>query len=73
MSVDYTLLPVFTGSRRRQEEAREGLAGRWPTDPRHEVELINDLRADLHARVRQHIDELDYGSRSGTTAFPDGR
>jgi hypothetical protein len=73
MSVDYTLLPVFTESRRRHEEARRALPERWRTDPRPEVQLINDLWVEVQARARQHLDELDNGSPSGPTVFLDDR
>ncbi len=73
MGVDYTLLPVFVESRRRREEARKALPERWRTDPRPEVQLVNDLRVEAHARARQHIDELVNGSKPGPSAFLDDR
>jgi hypothetical protein len=73
MAVDYTLLPVFAESRRLSEAARRALPEQWRTDPRPEVQLVNELRADLHARARQHIDELANDSPAGTTVFLDDR
>jgi hypothetical protein len=73
MSVDYTLLPVFAESRRRREEARSALRDRWGTDPRPEVQLVHDLRVEVHAQARQHLDELVNGSPSDMTVFLDDR
>ena len=73
MSVDYTLLSVFAESRRRHEQARKALPERWRTDPRPEVQLINDLWIEVHARARQHIDELHNGSSAGMTVLLDDR
>jgi hypothetical protein len=58
MSVDYRLLPRFVDSRRRHEDARNALSDRWLSDPRPEVQVVNDLWVGIVARARAHIEEI---------------
>ena len=64
MSVDYRLLERFQDSRRRQEAAREALPERWRSDPRPEVQAINDLWVSVVARAREHEERLGSVSAS---------
>ena len=73
MSVDYRLLPCFEDSRRRHEDAREALPLRWRSDPRPEVQLINDLWVSIVARARAHLEHIDFDSRiPGHPSQPQG-
>jgi hypothetical protein len=58
MSVDYRLVPHFEASRRRYAAARELLPERWRSDPRPEMQLLNDTWVSVIARAREHIDEI---------------
>ena len=58
MTVDYRLLPRFAASRRAHEDARKALPERWRSDPRPEVQHINEIYVALVARTRAHIEEI---------------
>jgi hypothetical protein len=58
VTVDYRLLPRFTASCRRHEDARNGLPESWRSDPRPEVQLLNEIYVELVARARGHIEEI---------------
>ena len=71
MSVDYRLLPRFEASRKRYAEVRDALPERWRSDPRSEVQVVNDLWVEVTARARDHIDRISVGSRQ--PSFQDDR
>ena len=58
VTVDYRLLPRFEASYRRHEDARNGLPERWRSDPRPEVQLVNEIYVGLVARARANIEEI---------------
>ena len=58
MSVDYRLLPRFEASCRRYAAARESLPAHWRSDPRPEVQMLNDTWVSLIARTREHIEQI---------------
>jgi hypothetical protein len=58
MSVDYRLLPHFEASSRRFAAARESLPRHWRSDPRPEMQLLNDTWVNLIARTRAHIEQI---------------
>lgn len=58
MAVDYRLLARFEANRERYEAARRALPARWRSDPRPEVQVINDLWVDTVARTREHLERL---------------
>jgi hypothetical protein len=65
VAVDYSLLERFEASRRRHEAAREALPAQWRSDPRPEVQLINDLWVGLVVRAREHIEQVGNSRDSG--------
>jgi acyl-CoA reductase-like NAD-dependent aldehyde dehydrogenase len=72
MAVDYRLLPTFQASRRRHDAARRALPDRWRSDPRPEVQAINDNWVAAVARAREHLDRIA-ASRQGTSPLLDDR
>ena len=58
MSVDYRLLPRFEASCRRHAAARDSLPAHWRSDPRPEVQLLNETWVNLIARTREHIEQI---------------
>ena len=79
VTVDYRLLPRFEASYRRHEDARNGLPERWRSDPRPEVQLVNEIYVGLVARARANIEEIstpdpgDVGNRRvGPPGFEPG-
>jgi hypothetical protein len=69
MGVDYRLLPRFVDSRRRHEEARNALPARWRSDPRPEVQLVNDLWVGVVARARGHLERIDSPGTAGSSVL----
>jgi len=58
VTVDYRLLPRFAASCRLHEDARKALPERWRSDPRAEIQTINEIYVALVARTRAHIEEI---------------
>jgi hypothetical protein len=58
MSVDYRLLAHFESSCRRHAAARRLLPPSWRSDPRPEMQLLNDIWVDVIARARGHIEQI---------------
>jgi hypothetical protein len=58
MAVDYSLLGHFEDSRRRHETARAALPAQWRSDPRPEIQLVNDLWVSVIVRAREHIEHV---------------
>ena len=61
MSIDYRLLPHFEASHRRHAAARDLLPSHWRSDPRPEIQLLNDTWVSLIVRTRQHIEQVAGG------------
>jgi hypothetical protein len=73
MAVDYRLLPRLEASRRRYEAARRALPERWRSDPREEVQLVNEIWVEVTARARRHIDEISSPPSPHGLSFLDDR
>ena len=73
MSVDYSLLPHFHASRIRQRQTLRPAREKQHPQPRPEQDLVDELRADVHARARQQLEELARASGSGLAVFLDDR
>jgi len=58
MSVDYSLLGHFEDSRRRHETARAALPAHWRSDPRPEIQDVNDLWVSVMVRAREHLEQV---------------
>jgi len=58
MAVDYRLLARFEASRDRYDAARRALPKRWLTDPRPEVQHLNELWVRVIVRAREHQDRI---------------
>jgi hypothetical protein len=72
MSVDYRLLAYFQASRDRYEAARRALPQHWLTDPRPEVQYLNELWVNMMARAEDQNEILQPDSPTGLPGQPEG-
>jgi hypothetical protein len=69
-NVDYRLLHRFEASRRRHEAARRALPEPWRSDPRPEVQAVNERWVSVVARARERQEQLSMRSSTIRLAFP---